>query len=129
MTDMNQGSLNDCYVLAPLQSLAFEEPVLFQEMAVDLGDGTYAVQFGGGSTPTYVRVDGDLPTGPFSGLNYAHPSAGGPIWASVMEKAYAFYRTGSATYSSLNSGWTGAAFSDLGSPRRRSMPPTRFSPN
>jgi hypothetical protein len=83
-------------------------------MAVDLGDGTYAVQFKRNGTMMYVRVDADLPVGPWSGLNFAHPSAGGPMWVAIMEKAYAFFRTGAATYSSLNWGWTGAVMSDLG---------------
>jgi hypothetical protein len=108
MTDINQGGIADCYYLASLQSLALEQPALLQDMAVDLGDGTYAVQFQRGGTTTYVRVDGDL------SLGYAHPSAGGPIWASIFEKAYAYFRTGASTYSSLNVGWTGSVFSDLG---------------
>ena len=31
-----------------------------------------------------------------------------------MEKAYAFFRTGAGTYASLNFGWTGAVYTDLG---------------
>src|SRR5262249_21739985 len=30
------------------------------------------------------------------------------------EKAYAYFRTGANTYNSLNAGWTGSVFSDLG---------------
>jgi hypothetical protein len=114
MSDMNQGSIGDCYYLASLQSLALQQPALLQNMAVDLGDGTYAVEFQRNGTPTYVRVDGDLPAGGFNGLAFAHPSPGGPQWASIFEKAYAFFRTGGNSYNSLNWGWTGSAFSDLG---------------
>jgi hypothetical protein len=114
MTDMNQGSIGDCYFLASLQSLALQQPALLENMAVDLGDGSYAVMFQRGGTTTYVRVDGDLPAGGFNGLAYAHPSGGGPQWEAIFEKAYAFFRTGAATYSSLNWGWTGSALADLG---------------
>jgi hypothetical protein len=115
MTDINQGSVGDCYYLASLQSMALKTPGQLQQIAVDLGDGTYAVQFKRGGLTSYIRVDGDLPAGGWGGLDYAHPaSGGGAIWASILEKAYAFFRTGANTFDSLNSGWTGAALSDLG---------------
>ena len=85
--------MGDCYFLATLQSLAFEAPGKLQEFAVDLGDGTYAVQFNRAGSTTYLRVDGDFAGGGWSGVAYAHPQwGGGAIWATVMEKAYAFYR-------------------------------------
>jgi hypothetical protein len=114
MTDMNQGQIGDCYFLASIQSLAFAQPGMLEDMAVDLGDGTYAVQFERNGNATYVRVDGDLPVAPWGGLYYAHPQSGGAEWASIFEKAYAFFRTGASTYDSLNWGWTGSAFYDLG---------------
>ncbi len=115
MQDVNQGSVGDCYFLATLQSIAYEQPGKLEEYAVDLGDGTYAVEFNrGGSSPTYVRVDGDMAAGGWSGLAYAHPKQGGPIWAEIFEKAYAFYRYGQNTYASLNNGWTGSVFYDMG---------------
>jgi len=115
MSDINQGSMGDCYWLSTLQSLAYAQPGKLQEMAVDLGDGTYAVQFKRSGVTTYVRVDGDLPTGGWGGLAYAHPlTTGSAMWAPIMEKAYAFFRSAANTYSSLGLGWTGAAFSDLG---------------
>ena len=61
-----------------------------------------------------MRVDGDLSAGGFDGLAYAHPNGGGPQWAAIFEKAYAFFRTGANTYASLTWGWTGSAFADLG---------------
>ena len=114
MTDINQGQVGDCYFLASIQSLAFAQPAKLEEMAVDLGDGTYAVQFKRGGTTSYVRVDANFPDAPWGGLYYAHPQSGGAIWAEVMEKAYAFFRSGAGTYASLNSGWTGSVFGDLG---------------
>lgn len=115
MTDINQGSVGDCYYLAALQSLAHNQPARLQELAVDLGDGTFAVQFKRSGVTSVVRVDADLPAGYWDGLKYAHPStSGGSIWAPIMEKAYAYFRTGANTFASVNWGWTGSAFSDLG---------------
>ena len=114
VTAVNQGQVGDCYFLASIQSFAAEIPGRLEEMAVDLGDGTYAVQFKRMGVTTYVRVDGDLPEASWGGLLYNSPSGNGAIWASVMEKAYAFFRTGAGTYASLNSGWTGSVYSDLG---------------
>ena len=45
MNDIYQGSLSDCYFLAPLASLAYSEPQKLMNTAVDLGDGTYAFRF------------------------------------------------------------------------------------
>ncbi len=114
MTDVNQGQVGDCYFLASIQSLALEQPAKLQEMAVDLGDGTYAVQFMRNNTPTYVRVDADMPVANWGGLLYDSPSNGGAMWSAIMEKAYAYFRTAANTYASLNWGWTGSAMSDLG---------------
>jgi hypothetical protein len=112
--DVNQGQVGDCYFLTDMQSLARLQPSRLQQMAVDLGDGTYAVQFYRGGSAVYVRVDGDLPTAPWGGLYYAHPGASGNEWVAIMEKAYAYFRTGANAYSSLNSGYMTGAYSDLG---------------
>ncbi len=54
-----------------------------------------------------VRVDADL-----SSVESAVSGSGG-IWVPIFEKAYAFYRTASNTYASLNSGWMFAVLTDL----------------
>jgi hypothetical protein len=115
MADINQTSLADCYFLAPLASIAYSEPQRLMNMGVDLGDGTYAVRFYSGSTATYVRVDGDLPTGYWNyGLGMQTPGADGNQWGSIFEKAYAFFRYGENSYASLNEGYQGQTFTDLG---------------
>jgi hypothetical protein len=116
MSDVNQGQVADCFLVGPLQTLAYSDPQGLQEMAVDLGDGTYAVQFKRGGTTTYVRVDGELPAnGPYAnGLMYAHPGTSGDIWAAILEKAYAEFDTGAWNYNSLSFGYFGTVLSDLG---------------
>jgi hypothetical protein len=77
-------------------------------------DGTYTVHFISNGKPTFVRVSNQFSAGPFEGLMYAHPGTDGSIWAMVMEKAFAYFRTGANTYASINSGWMGEAYSDFG---------------
>jgi len=112
--DVNQGSVGDCYFLASLAAFAQQNPAILVQSAVDMGDGTYTVQFISNNTPTFVRVSNQFSAGPFDGLMYAHPGADGSIWAAVFEKAFAYFRTGANTYDSINSGWMGEAYSDLG---------------
>ncbi len=112
---MIQGQVGDCWFLAALSSIAKVDPTRIRQSIVDLGDGTYAVQFGT-STKTFVRVDGDLPA-PSWGLNYAKLGAGGSIWVAIMEKALTSYRypTSAANYANIGGGWMSEAYNDLGS--------------
>jgi calpain family cysteine protease len=113
--DVNQGGIGDCYFLATLAAFAGTSPSKLNESAIDLGDGTYAVQFfNAQNKPIYVRVSDAFPTGSFDGFAFAHPGANNTIWAMVMEKAFCYFRTGANTYSSIESGWMGEAYSDLG---------------
>jgi hypothetical protein len=114
-TDVAQGQVGDCYYLAVLAAIADTDPSQIRQSVVDLGDGTYAVQFVKGGSKVYVRVDADLPT--YSGSNtlaYAKLGAQGSMWVAVMEKAYAYVRTPAIAYASLDSGWMGEANSILG---------------
>lgn len=113
-SDVNQGSVGDCYFLASLAAFAGTNPSVLTESAVDMGDGTYAVQFQSRRGDTYVRVNGDMATGPFGGYMFAHPGPNDTMWAMVLEKALAFYRTRANTYSSLSSGWMDEAYADFG---------------
>jgi hypothetical protein len=112
--DIYQGSLGDCYLLASLGSVAKAKPQVIRDRIVDLGDGTYAVQFtSGGSTTTYVRVDADLPVASW-GLAYAGFGRQGSIWAAIVEKAYAFYRYNLGSYESLEGGFMGDVYGHMG---------------
>jgi hypothetical protein len=113
--DVNQGSVGDCYYLASLAGFAWETPAVLMESAVDMGDGTYAVQFMKSGLPVYVRVSSQLSAGSFDGYKYAHPGASGAVWAPILEKAFAYFRTGANTYASMSGGWMDEAYSALGS--------------
>ena len=116
--DVAQGAVGDCYYLVALASLAKDAPQTIRESVVDLGDGTYAVQFTqNNGTKVFVRVDNDLPTYKWSGgrvLAYAGLGAEGSVWVAVMEKAWAFFRTGAGTYDSIAAGWMDESYSALG---------------
>lgn len=112
--DINQGEAGDCYFLSSLAAFAQQDPHLLVQSAVDMGDGTYTVQFISNGSPVFVRVSNAFSAGPFEGLMYAHPGTDGDIWAMVMEKAFAYFRTGANTYASINSGWMGEAYADFG---------------
>jgi fibronectin type 3 domain-containing protein len=111
--DVNQGEVGDCYFLSTLAAFADQRPAALEQSAVDLGDGTFAVQFYSNGTPVYVRVSNAFADGPFNGYEFAHPGSDGSIWAPVLEKAFAYFRTGANTYASTNSGWMGEVYSDL----------------
>jgi len=112
-SDVNQGNLGDCYLLATLDGLANNSTARLMETAVDLGDGTYAVQFFRNGVATYVRVDGDFAsTG--SALEYNATGTSGNIWASVIEKAYAVFATSSHTYAAIEGGLMSTVFTALG---------------
>jgi fibronectin type 3 domain-containing protein len=112
--DVNQGEVGDCYFLSSLAAFAGQNPNVLVQSAVDMGDGTYTVQFISNGKPTYVRVSNQFSAGPFEGLMYAHPGTDGSIWAMVFEKAFAYFRTGANTYASTNSGWMGEVYADFG---------------
>jgi hypothetical protein len=112
---VNQGGVGDCYFLSSLAAFAGEKPSVLEQSAVDMGDGTYTVQFyNNQNKPVFVRVSNDISTGNYWGYAFARPGSTGDIWALVMEKAFADFRTGANTYASISSGWMGDVYAELG---------------
>lgn len=102
-TDIRQGDLEDCYLLAGLAATAFRLPNVIQNMFIDNGDGTYTVRFYNNGVADYVTVDRYLPTTALGTLAYAgfdnfYNSTSNELWVALAEKAY-------AQISQL--GWTG----------------------
>jgi hypothetical protein len=115
--DVVQGYVGDCWFLSVLSSVAKINADRIRQSIVDLGDGTYAVQFGGASK-TFVRVDADLPTwyGQAAYAGVKNPAGQYSLWVALMEKALTQYR-GSASapsYSAIDGGWMSEAYGDLG---------------
>jgi hypothetical protein len=113
--DVAQGYVGDCYFLAVLSSVAKVDPTKIRETVVDLGDGTYCVQFTKGGKSVFLRVDNELPRfHEFTDLPFAGFGKQDSMWVAILEKAYAFFRTGAGTYGSIEAGWMGEAYSALG---------------
>ena len=110
--DIRQGAVGDCWLMAGLGAAAKSNANSIHQTVVDLGDGTYGVELGG----KFYRVDGDLPTSSPASTNlvYARLGAENSIWVPIVEKAYAFYRTGAGTYASLSGGWSSTVFDAIG---------------
>lgn len=113
-TDVNQGQVGDCYYLSVLASVAKTNPDLMRQTIVDLGDGTFAVQFKKFGASVYVRVDADLPVASYGGLAYANFGAQGSLWVALVEKAWAAFRTASSGYAGIDGGWMDESYRSLG---------------
>jgi hypothetical protein len=102
MSDIRQGALGDCYLLAGLGAIAGDNPHALRQNVVDFNDGTYGVRLGN----SFYRVDNDLPvhnggtTPAYAGLG-----AQNSMWVAIIEKAFAHYRTGANSYASIEGGW------------------------
>jgi Ca2+-binding RTX toxin-like protein len=107
ISDITQGQLGDCYFLAQIGSFAELSPSLIEQSIVNFGDGTYGVQFVKNGQDVDYRIDADLPSYSPTQLAYANLGVQNSLWAPLLEKAYAFFRTGAGTYASIQAGWMG----------------------
>jgi hypothetical protein len=91
-TDVFQGGVNDCTLMASLAEVAYRNASIIQSMFIY--DGTaqeggqtvnvWTVRFYHNGQADYFTVDSELPGG---GTLYAHPENN--LWAALAEKAYA----------------------------------------
>ena len=88
ITDVNQGRVADCYLLAVLGSIALHNPEYIKNMITDNGNGTYTVSFGGKLGD--VTVDDDFATFANGGIAYAQmgDESNPELWVAIIEKAY-----------------------------------------
>ncbi len=112
-SDIKQGDLGDCYFMASLASMAQDQPQAILQAIAPLGDGTYVVRFYSNGRPVYLRIDAELPVNFSGSLPYARAGDQGQIWAPLLEKAYAFFRTGANSYDSLSGGWMGDVYRNV----------------
>jgi len=109
-TDIRQGGLGDCYIMASLAEVALKSPSTISSMFINDGDGTYTFRYYTDDQPYsqrgiahYVTVDSQLPSG------YADHSS--ELWVGLAEKAYAQIQGNS--YNNLNSGSINASLSQI----------------
>ena len=112
--DIVQGQIGDCYFLSVLSSVAKLDPNKIRQSILDMGDGTYLVQFTKGGKNVYVHVDGELPVLSDGQLDYAGLGAGTSTWVAIMEKAYAVFSGPKPSYASIDGGWMDEVYSALG---------------
>ena len=111
MSDVNQGYLGDCFVLAPLAEMAAQDPSAIQSMITANGNNTYNVRFEIDGKADYVTVDDKLADG---GEIFNHAS---DAWAGLIEKAYAqLQASGSVTGDGFSFGNSFSSIASGGDP-------------
>ena len=88
--DISQGGLGDCYLLAPLSSIAQTHPEKIREAMHDDGNGKVTVRFfkrdiNDNYQPIYVTVEKVVPEGRGQINGYAEDS----LWVQTFERAWA----------------------------------------
>jgi hypothetical protein len=110
-SDINQGYLGDCYLLASLAEVASQNPSAISSMIVSNGGGDYGVRFFVNGQARYVTVDAQLANG---GAIFNN---GSNIWASLTEEAYAELQAqGNVTGNSVNAGNSFTTIGNGGAP-------------
>ena len=117
IADVNQGGTGDCYFLAALAEIAYQDPLTIENMIQANGNGTYSVEFQVNGNPDYVTVNDDfqhLPSGwRYAGGNTAFDGGAGTLWSELIEKAFvqlneqqgAGDNTSVNSYNGISGGW------------------------
>jgi Calpain family cysteine protease len=117
-SDIAQGVIGDCTLLASLAEVALRQPQTIENMFINNGDGSVTVRLYHNGVPNYVTVDAQLPDG---GTLYDRP-VNGVLWAALVEKAIVeenaegwlgTWYPGSDSYAALNGGDQGTAVAYL----------------
>lgn len=85
-TDIHQGRLGDCALLATMASVAETHPEWIVELVHDRGDGTYDITIDG----EVIRVDADVPVDVNGRPLYVRSDV---LWPYLVEKAAAIHAT------------------------------------
>jgi hypothetical protein len=117
MSDVNQGALGDCFVLAPLAEMASQDPSALQSMITSNGNETFSVRFWVEGAADYVTVDNELADG---GKIF---NSGADAWVGLIEQAYAELQGGGGvtgnksagnSFTSIgNGGWSEATLEEF----------------
>ncbi|WP_216897597.1 ADP-ribosyltransferase [Nocardia alni] len=88
--EARQGLADSCSLVAAMKHLAENDPASITEAMADHGDGTVSVRFMIDNTPEWVRVEKSIYVAPGTDQGqFVGHSPGEPLWASMIDKAYA----------------------------------------
>ena len=105
ITDVNQGALGDCFVLAPLAEMASQDPSAIRSMITSNGNDSFSVRFMVNGAADYVTVNNDLADG---GKIF---NSGPASWAGLIEQAYTELQGGGAVTGNT---FSGNSFTSIG---------------
>lgn len=101
-SNMEQGSIGDCWLLAALGAVAKDDPGFIRDHMWENPDGTWTVKMYKDGEPVYIQVEPSVVKLGAKGAN------GTANWLSVYEKAAAEYYGGS--YDDIDGGHSSDAF-------------------
>jgi hypothetical protein len=100
-SDIKQGGVGDCFFLASISSILSKEngPEKIENMMRDDKEGNVIVRLYKDGEPHYISVKKSVRSDRFQSRKRAH----GPLWVSILEKAYTAFALDN-NYNKLNDG-------------------------
>jgi WXG100 family type VII secretion target len=94
LTDIKQGHLGNCYLIAAIGAIADTHPEIIRNAIHPNPDGTYTVTFyDNNGNPVEIKVTPDFPKSK-AGKNFAQSTQDEELWVALTEKAYVKWKTG-----------------------------------